>query len=337
MRRGLTQAGNHDITLDTDFYNQYGLDFHNQEPQDPKKCQELLEQSPSITWLKHESATIDLVSPTGPHTTFNIFGSPFSPASGKWAFGYGHEEASLLWDRIPLDTDIVVTHTPPKYHCDRSRDRVAAGCPALREALWRVRPRLAVCGHIHEGRGAERVSWDLGHSHIAYKESNTESWIDPGLGNKKLSLVDLTRKSGSAIDNDGSKGDFTMNVSKGDNFSSVILPTTTTLTIAEQPLEGSEAVPGRIGNVKIPIYERSSITREPMAPATRGQGGVPPSLKCDLEALSGRMGRRETCIINAAIMASSWPHEGGKKFNKPIIVDIDLPVWNEHSIDKRSP
>jgi hypothetical protein len=29
-------------------------------------------------------------------------------------------------------------------------------------------------------------------------------------------------------------------------------------------------------------------------------------------------------------MSSSWPHgAGGKKFNKPIVVDIDLPVWQQ--------
>ena len=61
---------------------------------------------------------------------------------------------------------------------------------------------------------------------------------------------------------------------------------------------------------------------------------MPPSGRCDLEALSQRMGRKETCIINAAVMASSWPHKGvnGRKYNKPIVVDIDLPIGsnNEH-------
>lgn len=63
--------------------------------------------------------------------------------------------------------------------------------------------------------------------------------------------------------------------------------------------------------------------------ATRGQGGIPTSRRGDVEALCGRMGRKETCVINAAIMASSWPHKGsgGKKYNKPVVVDIDLPVW----------
>ncbi|PBP28993.1 Metallo-dependent phosphatase [Diplocarpon rosae] len=102
-------AGNHDITLDSDFYAQYGLYFHNQNPQDPAKCQELLERSPSIQWLKHESTVVSLASPSGPHTTFKIFGSPYSPVSGMWAFGYNTEEATYIWDRIPMDSDIVLT------------------------------------------------------------------------------------------------------------------------------------------------------------------------------------------------------------------------------------
>lgn len=66
--------------------------------------------------------------------------------------------------------------------------------------------------------------------------------------------------------------------------------------------------------------------------ATIGQGGMPPSARCDIEALSGRMGRMETCVVNAAVMANSWPHKGveGKRFNKPMVVDIDLPVWRDN-------
>ena len=47
-----------------------------------------------------------------------------------------------------------------------------------------------------------------------------------------------------------------------------------------------------------------------------------------MEALDGRLGRRETCVVNAAIMASSWPYKSPnqRRYNKPIVVDIDLPT-----------
>jgi len=53
----------------------------------------------------------------------------------------------------------------------------------------------------------------------------------------------------------------------------------------------------------------------------------------ETKAHVGRLGRRETCIVNAAIMANSW---GGKKrFNRPIVVDVDLPVWEEGVAEAR--
>lgn len=324
-RPRLILIGNHDITLDTDFYAQYGLYFHNQDPQDPSKCQELLDGSSSILWLKHESAVIKLSSLTGPRTFFKIFGSPFSPAKGMWAFGYGLEEAQQIWDRIPLDSDIVVTHTPPKYHCDEAKERRAVGCEGLREALWRIRPRLAVCGHVHEGRGVERVQWDLEASNIKYKESSVERWQDPAKDNRKLSLVDLTTKGGKPLQNDGSLG-------TGDTTIGVDAPKGPTLSTAQNVLANSDAKPGPKPTALLGISRVTTslvaLPKETIPPATRGQGGIPPSQRCDLEALSGRMGRQETCIINAAIMASSWPHRaGGKKFNKPVVVDIELPAW----------
>lgn len=234
--------------------------------------------SKSVTYLNHESATITLQG--GPCTTFTIFGSPYSPAKDMWAFGYASEDAPSMWSKIPLDCDIVLTHTPPKYHLDERSDRRAAGCEALRQALWRVRPRLMVCGHIHESRGAHMIKWDLSMSNLKFKEHKSEDWLDPGIGNNKQSLIDLSSKSKRPLVNDGSGVDGTTGLE-----------------------------------------------------TSRGAGGLVPSARCDVEALSGRMGRQETCIVNAAIMRSSWPHLKKKTFNKPIVVDIDLPVSidNEYS------
>jgi hypothetical protein len=301
------------------------LFFHNQNPEDPVKCQELLEEAPSILWLKHEQAVIDLVSPSGPQTTFKIFGSPFSPALGRWAFGYGPDEAAQLWDRIPLDTDIVVTHTPPKYHCDERRERRAVGCEGLRNALWRVRPRLAISGHVHEGRGAERVRWDLGASNIKYKESKTVPWDDPGRGNKKLSVIDLTTKGGNPLENDGSVGDCLKEMTASNDTMRDPVPILLPLNDCE-PLSTSSKPSVKLGVSRV-TTNLLAVPVPTIPPATRGQGGIPPSQRCDLDALSGRMGRQETCIVNAAIMAASWPRSEAKKFNKPIVVDIDLPVW----------
>ncbi|KAK2024237.1 calcineurin-like phosphoesterase [Colletotrichum zoysiae] len=299
-------AGNHDLTLDPAFYAQHGNHFHNQEPQSPRACAALLADSPTITYLNHEAATVRLASPAGPHTCFSVFASPYSPRNGLWAFGYdapqhggagATADLPTLWDDIPLDADVVVTHTPPHTHCDESRARRAVGCEALRRALWRVRPRLAVCGHVHEGRGVARVRWDLECGNTSFKEEAVEGWDDPGQGNKQ-SLVNLTAKGGNPLRNDGSH--------PGDDCSPDVGKTTASGPSATSRTSESTAQPGL---------------------GTRGLGGDPTSPRSDTAALAGRLGRRETCVVNCAIMAKSYPHVGGRTVNKPIVVDLDLPVW----------
>jgi len=61
-------------------------------------------------------------------------------------------------ENVPID--IIVTHGPAWKHLDKCiRDSNRAGCPQLLQADERVRPKLHVCGHIHEGWGAELVRW----------------------------------------------------------------------------------------------------------------------------------------------------------------------------------
>ncbi|KAL9614704.1 MAG: hypothetical protein Q9167_000833 [Letrouitia subvulpina] len=321
-------AGNHDITLDPDFYKQHYAYFHNQNPQNPASCLNLIQDYPSITFLTHESLRINLLKPDGPRTTFKVFGSPYSPAKGLWAFGYPPEKALDMWDSIPLDTDIVITHTPPKFHCDKSKNQGAAGCESLRETLWRVRPPLAICGHVHEGRGVERVVWDLTAANIKYKESDTGYWIDPGAGNKKQSLVDLSSRGPDPLK--------TSTSSEPHGHSGRVLKTPWRWQ-SESGISGLEA--------KSPVFDNETAIRDEPVPAiqdypsmsipqrnssaTRGQGGIPPSARCNLIALTDRLDRQETCVVNAAIMATSWPYQPnhGSKFNKPIVINIDLPPW----------
>jgi hypothetical protein len=330
--------GNHDTTLDHAFYSEYGRNFHAQDVQDPTKCLALLESSPPITYLCHNSARVRLQRQNGPCTTFTVFGSPYSPRWGQWAFGYTRSHSAVqsearetsrpaddtepaipfpvdteLWSQIPFDTDIVVTHTPPHTHCDESAAAGRAlGCEALRQALWQVRPRLAVCGHVHEGRGAERVLWNINGAakgrHVAYAEAAIERWEDPGLGNSKLSLVDLTGRGRSVpLRNDGA-----------------LCPPPNIQPNYHQATEVTSSSPTTISATHAAQTHRS--TAEPGI-GIFGVGGDPDSARSDRQALRGRLGRKETCIVNCAIMANSYPHTGGKRYNKPIVVDIDLPVW----------
>lgn len=284
----------------------------------------------------------------------------------------------------------MITHTPPKYHCDESRQNKASGCKTLRETLWRVRPSLAICGHVHEGRGAQRILWDLDCPNVKFKESATGYWTDPGLGpgNRKRSHLDLSAKSPAPLNStwidasDGVSFDgpaetpakllpvqksthslvWTSATSRSSTsiFGASRLPSPVPdkiFSVAQQEdapqVAISESVTSDFGASRSEASSRETRPRDldeasrayedqgsdpanasfkvEMHSASRGQGGSPPSGRCDLEALAGRRDRNETCVINAAIMASNWPYKlkDNRKYNKPIIVDIDLPVWQD--------
>jgi predicted MPP superfamily phosphohydrolase len=85
-----------------------------------------------------------------------VYGSPLTPQFGNWAFQY--PPIRDAWkENIPADTDILLTHGPPKGHLDMD----GKGCEWLLKEIWRKRPKLVVFGHIHEGHGREDVAYDF--------------------------------------------------------------------------------------------------------------------------------------------------------------------------------
>ncbi|KAL8852083.1 MAG: hypothetical protein Q9221_003013 [Calogaya cf. arnoldii] len=342
-------AGNHDITLDQVFYQQHGARHHGKHLQDHGACRKLMENYPFITFLAYDVAEVKLLKPGGPRTSFKIFGSPYSPARGTWAYGYQPDEAFNLWRRIPLDADVVVTHTPPKGHCDESRDRGPTGCEALRQALWNVRPSLAVCGHVHEGRGVERVVWgELDHSHGRYKEKDVGYWVDPGADNKKQCLVDLSSRatqppqSTNVVEEEPSPPQSATSGTENSKSPPVkcwAWKSENSLLQPEQHFSPiGEEIHSDIHPDKTTVLDvgsggtlRSSLSLdEKQQPVVIDwQNGISTAARSDKEALERHLGRRETCVVNAAMMATSWPHKAvhGNKYNKPLVVDLDLPTW----------
>jgi Icc-related predicted phosphoesterase len=58
------------------------------------------------------------------------------------------------WDAIPDNTDILVTHGPAYGHMDFVRyNGINVGCEMLRHRINEIRPKIHVCGHIHQGYG----------------------------------------------------------------------------------------------------------------------------------------------------------------------------------------
>jgi uncharacterized protein len=78
-------------------------------------------------------------------------GVPTTP--WPWSFDLTEEEADEMLSRCP-DGAVLVVHSPPKGFVDASHGR-HLGSEAVRRAIERTRPALAVCGHIHESWGEE--------------------------------------------------------------------------------------------------------------------------------------------------------------------------------------
>lgn len=87
-----------------------------------------------------------------------IYGSPWQPKFGGWAFNLPRgPELAQVWAKIPEGIDILLTHGPPAQILDRTAHGHFAGCEELAKRVAVVKPRFHIFGHIHEGYGQRRV------------------------------------------------------------------------------------------------------------------------------------------------------------------------------------
>ncbi len=137
-------AGNHDLLLDTSCDGQRGT-------RDTAAAERGAIDWGDVLYLENAATTVTCAN----GRRLRVYGSPWSPRFGNWAFQYPRGED--VWaETIPRDIDILVTHGPPRGHLDLLR----LGCEHLLRELWRVRPRLHVFGHVHEGAGTEWLHFD---------------------------------------------------------------------------------------------------------------------------------------------------------------------------------
>ena len=97
-----------------------------------------------------------------------IFGSPYSVKYGSGAFQYRKEEDELVWAHLPENIDILITHSPPFGILDATAKGVSAGSKGLLKVVQRIRPKLHIFGHIHEGHG-ERTEFGVKFMNVAKK------------------------------------------------------------------------------------------------------------------------------------------------------------------------
>lgn len=102
-------------------------------------------ESNGIVYLENDYTVIE---------GLKIFGSPFTPTFGDWAFNKARHKLDRIWQSaIPNDSDIIVVHGPPKGMLDLSYDRNGnmefCGCKSLMNKVMEVNPKFMMFGHIH--------------------------------------------------------------------------------------------------------------------------------------------------------------------------------------------
>ena len=124
-------AGNHDFVLQQ-------MDRRNW----------LLANNYGVTYLEDSFINID---------GLGIYGSPWSPVYGMWAFmKQRNDELDQVWCKVPTDrsVDLLVTHTPRYGRLDISvRGNYNVGCEMLANRINDIHPKVHVFGHIHECGG----------------------------------------------------------------------------------------------------------------------------------------------------------------------------------------
>lgn len=63
-----------------------------------------------------------------------------------------------MWDLIPNDTDVLITHGPPFGILDKNTDNENCGCEELLLAINRIKPKIHIFGHIHEAYGEIKLN-----------------------------------------------------------------------------------------------------------------------------------------------------------------------------------
>jgi Icc-related predicted phosphoesterase len=106
-----------------------------------------------------------------------LWGTPWTPQFGRWAFMDDEDALRGHFDKIPEGIDILISHGPPRDVLDRNVGGYPCGSTSLRSAIERVKPRAVVCGHIHEAYGTDVIGgtriYNVSHVNFNYRPVNS--------------------------------------------------------------------------------------------------------------------------------------------------------------------
>lgn len=112
---------------------------------------ENLSQSDCV-YLEDSSLILETAELSRP---IKFYGSPWQPEFHNWAFNLPRngDELKQVWDNIPDDTDVLITHSPPYGIGDYTLRNSRVGCELLMSRVEKMNLLVHTYGHIHEGHG----------------------------------------------------------------------------------------------------------------------------------------------------------------------------------------
>lgn len=100
------------------------------------------------TYLENSGTNIDGV---------NFWGTPATPYFMDWEWNYQRgKEIGKIWDLIPQDINVLITHGPPYGILDSVQDRTRGpqGCEMLKKKVKQLSSlKVHVFGHLHQDGG----------------------------------------------------------------------------------------------------------------------------------------------------------------------------------------
>lgn len=100
-----------------------------------------------------------------------FFCSPWTPNFGKTrAFMHDTGVAEWHWsNRWTRECDVLITHGPPFGILDQCP--LPVGCPSLRRAVEKWKPRLHLFGHVHDRSGGQRREHGTQFANVSYMDA----------------------------------------------------------------------------------------------------------------------------------------------------------------------
>lgn len=115
----------------------------------------------------------------------NIFGTPWCHQFGHWAFMSDDDTLAELFNDIPENVDILLTHDAPYGTSDILFQNTAwnigehIGCVPLRDAIIEKKPKIVLHGHLHSTNHKKEVLVESDVYNVSLLDENYDLIYDP--------------------------------------------------------------------------------------------------------------------------------------------------------------